>query len=355
MVIKQWKLLASLIGVPTLLAACVTAADAPLTTSPVSEVPSILNPAGPAASDIAGLWWLLFWASVAVLALVFGLLGWALWRRRARPTDEPGRFVRGLPERALPGGERTWVIGGGIVFPTGVLVGVLAATLVTMRSVADVVPSSDVVIEIIGHRWWWEVRYPNQGFVTANEIRIPVGQPIELRLSSADVIHSLWIPALHGKMDLIPGRTTSLVLQADEAGDYLGQCAEFCGTQHARMHLIVVAESAENFEAWLGDQQADSAEPVSDEERRGQQVFLGAACVYCHTVRGTNAAGHVGPDLTHLASRRTLGAGIMPNNRGHLAGWILDPQALKPGNLMPATPLTGEDLNSLLTYLETLK
>ena len=335
------------------LVACEADGAPSVTTSPVGNVPSMLEPQGPAAADIAGLWWLLFWASLVVLALVLGLMGWGLWRRR-EPRELP-TSMRGRPERDLPGGERTWVVGGGIVLPTGVLIGVLAATLSVMRSTANVEPSPDIVIEVVGHQWWWEVRYPGQDFITANEIRIPVGQPVELRMTGNDVIHSLWIPELNGKMDLIPGRTTSLILQADQAGEYLAQCAEFCGTQHAKMRLVVVAETSEAFAQWVTQQQADVAEPADEELRRGQQVFLGAACVYCHTVRGTNASGRVGPDLTHLASRRTLAAGILPNNRGHLAGWILDPQALKPGNLMPPTALSGDDLADLLLYLESLK
>lgn len=350
----HWRLAALGGAASLLLGACGAAEQPALTTSPVDNVPSMLSPQSPAASEIAGLWWLLFWVSMAVVALVFGLLGWALWRRR-RVTADTSTAMRARPEQTLPGGEQTWVVGGGIVMPTGILVGVLAATLTVMQSTAQASPSPDVVIEVVGHQWWWEVRYPNQAFVTANEIRIPVGEPIELRMTGGDVIHSLWIPELNGKMDLIPGRTTSLVLQADQAGEYLAQCAEFCGTQHARMRLVVVAETPEAFDGWVRNQQAEVAQPIGEEQRRGQQVFLGAACVYCHTVRGTNAAGQVGPDLTHLASRRTLAAGVLPNNRGHLAGWILDPQALKPGNLMPPTALSGEDLNDLLIYLESLK
>ncbi len=351
---KRWRLAAVGSLASMLLGACGVAEVPPITTSPVRNVPSMLEAQGPAANEIAGLWWLLFWVSVAVVALVFGLLAWGLWRRRADVGSRP-TTMRGQPEQALPGGERTWVVGGGIVMPAGILIGVLAATLSVMRSTAATVPSSDVVIEIVGHQWWWEVRYPIHNFTTANEIRIPVGVPVELRMTGADVIHSLWIPELHGKMDLIPGRTTSLVIQADQAGEFLAQCTEFCGTQHAKMRLVVVAESPEAFAIWIRGQQAEVAAPTDENQRRGQQIFLGAACVYCHTVRGTNATGQVGPDLTHLASRRTIAAGFLPNNRGHLAGWILDPQALKPGNLMPPTALSGEDLNDLLIYLESLK
>lgn len=174
-------------------------------------------------------------------------------------------------------------------------------------------------------------------------------------MSSGDVIHSIWIPELHGKIDMIPGRSNSLVIIADQPGEYRGQCAEFCGTQHAKMHFIVVAEPEDRFAAWLERQAQPANEPSNALQLQGREIFLGSGCVYCHTVAGTNANSNFGPDLTHLASRRTLAAGILENNRGNLSGWILNPQVIKPGNKMPPHALSGAELNALLAYLESLE
>lgn len=212
-----------------------------------------------------------------------------------------------------------------------------------------------MTVQVSGHQWWWEVRYPQQGFATANEIHIPVGQPIRLELTSADVVHNFWVPELHGKIDMTPGKVNTLWLQADQAGVYRGKCAEYCGTQHAKMELIVVADPPEQFGAWLARQQQPAPEPAELLAQQGQQVFLRSSCVYCHAVRGTSANSTFGPDLTHLASRRTLGAGALENITGNLAGWITNPHSIKPGNKMPAVVLAPEDLNALLAYLATLE
>jgi cytochrome c oxidase subunit 2 len=191
--------------------------------------------------------------------------------------------------------------------------------------------------------------------ITANEIHIPVGQPVEFQLKSRDVIHSFWVPTLHGKRDLIPRHVTTMTLQADRPGVYRGQCAEFCGYQHAHMAILVVAEPLEQFAAWLEHQRRPAAEPSDARQQRGQEVFLSAPCVMCHTIRGTLAGGRVAPDLTHIAGRHTLAAGTLPNTPGHLAGWIIDPQHIKPGNRMPAHSLNADDLQALLAYLGSLK
>ena len=248
-----------------------------------------------------------------------------------------------------------WIVGGGIVMPIVLLIGVFAHTLVTMRAISPAPAAEQMVIELVGNQWWWEVRYPTQQVTTANEIHIPTGRPVELRLTSEDVIHSFWVPELHGKIDLIPGRTTSLVLQADQPGEYRGQCAEFCGVQHAKMALIVVSETPEQFSAWLEAKARPAAEPSDPAALESKQVFLGSACAYCHTIQGTDATGKVGLDLTHLASRRTLASATLTNTRDHLAAWITDPQKIKPGNIMPAIDLAPDDLEALLTYLENLK
>ncbi|HYJ46860.1 MAG TPA: c-type cytochrome, partial [Pyrinomonadaceae bacterium] len=188
-----------------------------------------------------------------------------------------------------------------------------------------------------------------------NEIHIPTGQLIKLRLASDDVIHSFWVPNLSGKKDLIPGHEIILTFQADNPGEFRGQCAEFCGFQHAHMGLTIVAEPPDKFDDWMNRQRAPAAQPANDSEQRGQQVFLHAPCIMCHSIRGTDAGGHVAPDLTHLASRKTIAASTLPNTRGHLGGWILNSQEIKPGNHMPPVPLSSEELQALLDYLGSLK
>jgi cytochrome c oxidase subunit 2 len=214
-------------------------------------------------------------------------------------------------------------------------------------------------IKVTGHQWWWEVQYLDQTasniFKTANEIHIPVGRPVQIRLTSTDVIHSFWAPNLDGKKDLLPGHETIIWLRADREGEYYGQCAEFCGHQHAHMRFVVIAEPVDKFYAWLDAQRKPSVQPSDEKQQKGQQVFLTSPCIMCHTIRGTDASGIVAPDLTHLASRKTIAAGTLPLTRGHLAGWITNSQEIKPGNRMPPIPLTPEDLQALLAYLESLK
>jgi cytochrome c oxidase subunit 2 len=217
-----------------------------------------------------------------------------------------------------------------------------------------------VSINVTGHQWWWEVEYqdlnaPTLRFRTANEIHIPVGRPVVLNVTSRDVIHSFWVPNLQGKRDLISGYTTSIWLQADRPGVYRGQCAEFCGYQHANMAVYVTAEEDAPFKGWLAAQREPSLEPSTDTARSGRDVFMRGSCPTCHTIRGTAAGGTVGPELTHLASRRTLAAGTLPNTAGHLGGWISDPQSVKPGVKMPPNKLSGDDFQALLAYLEGLK
>ena len=307
--------------------------------------PSVLDPAGPAAARIALLSWIVFVLGGAVYLAVMILLFIALFRQRRRDAEAQREASDG----------RNMVIFGGIVFPAVILVIVYGLTLGTMAALRTPETADELVIEVIGHQFWWEVRYHNQHFTTANELHIPVGQAVTIKLSSEDVIHSFWVPELHGKLDLVPGDVNSFWLQADEAGEYWGACAEFCGIQHAKMQLVVVAEPEAEFLTWIEQQQQPAPEPVDPLVQQGQQIFFGSGCVYCHTIEGTNASGDLGPDLTHLASRRTLAAGALNNNRGQLAGWITDPQHVKPGNLMPPTALSGAELQALLAYLETLE
>lgn len=302
---------------------------------------SAFTPRGPAAAAIANLWWAMLAIAVIVCLAVFILFFVAIAPRR-RPSREP-------PSWSIP-----FVVTGGIALPLVILVGLLVWSLAATNVLA-VPAGTATTIRVIGHQWWWEVHYPDEGVVTANELRIPAGVPVRLELTSEDVIHSFWVPELHGKMDLIPGQVNEFWLQADEPGIYRGHCAEFCGVQHARMNFMVVADPPETYEAWLAAQRESAPEPTTLEALAGRQAFLGSACVYCHTIRGTNASGTIGPDLTHLAGRLTLGAGAIANNRGNLAGWIVNSQAIKPGNRMPPMYLDSEQLQALLTYLETLE
>jgi len=313
---------------------------------PVRPVPSILDPHGPAAARIENLWWLLFGLGTAVYLVVMAALLYALFRRRQ--------------EREAPDGQdeprwRRVLLWGGLVLPALILVIVYGFTLSTLRATAIPASAGEIVIEVVGRRWWWEVHYLEQQITSANEIVIPVGRPVHLRLTSDEVIHSFWVPQLHGKMDANPRVYNDFWLQADQAGEYWGECAEYCGVQHARMRFLVIAVAPEAFEAWLDEQALPALRPANGTAVEGEQVFLRAGCIHCHTVRGTNATGELGPDLTHFASRRTLASGTLENTRGSLGGWIADPHSIKPGNLMPPTALSGAELNALIAYLESLR
>jgi cytochrome c oxidase subunit II len=312
---------------------------------------SVLYPAGPQAAHIHQLWWVMFWVCAAVFVLVMGFLLFAVWH----PRRQGGQTVASpTTERRLAGA----VLAAAAVTVL-VLFGLLAVDFLTNRALAALSAPQPLTIKVTGHQWWWDIRYadstPSQMLTTANELHIPVGQPVLLELTSQDVIHSFWVPNLHGKKDLIPGRVTTLWLQADRPGVFRGQCAEFCGHQHAYMAFLVIAEPPERFSAWLEAQRRPAEQPVDATAQRGQQVFLSSSCGLCHTVSGTLAGGKMGPDLTHLASRLTLAAGTLPNSRGHLAGWIVDAQQIKPGNKMPPNLLAAEELHALLAYLESLK
>lgn len=307
-----------------------------------------LNPQGPAATHIAGLGWSMIVGGAVIWFLVMALLLLALFRRRADTT--PLHLSQAQTRSANAG-----IVSGGIILPVIVLVGLAALTVGVLRAIENIAPSSEVTIEVVGHQWWWEVRYPNQAAITANEIHIPAGQPVALKLSSVDVVHSFWTPELHGKLDLLPGQTNTLILQADQPGTYRGKCAEFCGIQHANMAFIVIAHPPAEFRAWLDQQAQPAAVPDDELALEGQQVFMTSQCVECHTIRGTSAAGQGGPDLTHLATRSLIAAGTIPNTSEHLAEWLTNSQALKPGNLMPPSDLSEAQRQTLLAYLESLK
>jgi len=312
---------------------------------------STLAPAGPQSSLVmAGLWAPMYAIAAVTFALVVGALVWALLRRRTAGDvlDDPARARR-----------MGWTVGIATALTAAVLFVCLVLDISVGRAVAAAPGNPAVRIRVTGHQWWWEVQYldslPQLQATTANEIHVPVGRPVVVELRSADVIHSFWPPNLVGKRDLIPGEVNSLRFQVDRAGVYRGQCAEYCGQQHAKMAFTVVAEPADRFAEWLAAQRDGAAAPADSLARRGLEVFLGSSCVLCHTIAGTPAGGRAGPDLTHLASRRTIAAGTRPNIRGNLAGWIVDPQALKPGARMPPNDLSPADLRALVAYLETLR
>ncbi len=301
-----------------------------------------LDPQGPGAAQIAQHWWLLYWAAVAVCVIVLALLAVAIWRRRrAEPTRE-GADNRGT---AL-------VIYGGAIIPLVLLIATTVMILLSMGAFAGAAEEDGIRVRVTGHMFWWELEYVDAGFTTANELHVPVGTPVHLELESADVIHSFWVPQLHGKMELVPGWSNELVIQADAPGSFDGFCAEYCGPQHANMRLLVIAQMPDEYREWEERQAEDAPAPESDLAAEGQEVFSRLICSNCHTVRGiSEAAVDVGPDLTHLASRGTLAARLLPNTRSQLANWIMDPQSLKPGSNMPATPMTGRELDALIEFL----
>jgi cytochrome c oxidase subunit 2 len=314
-----------------------------------------LHTAGPQADHIGSLWNFTLALCTVVFVLVLGACLYALWRApKGTPSAAPDTSSLAQPERRIHR-NIIWAV----AVSTVGLLALLGADVFTSRAIAQMPLKDAVNIQLVGHQWWWEAHYkdddPSREFTTANELHIPVGRPVVITLVSNDVIHSLWVPNLHGKKDLIPGRTAILRLRADKPGVYRGQCAEFCGLEHAMMALQVSAEPPAQYEAWAAGQRQPAPAPATEQQQRGQQVFLGTTCVMCHRIAGTTAQARLGPDLSHLASRRTIAAGMLPNNRGHLAGWIADPQSLKPGVNMPANALPADDLQALLAYLETLK
>jgi cytochrome c oxidase subunit 2 len=314
----------------------------------MGAVQSVLDPAGPQARTIAEVTWWFFGLLTVVYVLVIGALLWAVLRRR-RDSDDAPETSRRL----------TTVVASAVGVTIATLVVLSVVSVVAGRGLTSPSGPGAITIDVIGHQWWWEFQYhdvsANERVNSPNELHIPVGVPVALKAMSRDVIHSFWVPNLHGKRDLIPGMVTHTWIQADRPGVYRGQCAEFCGHQHANMAFLVVAEPAEKFQQWLIQQRKGAPQPKTDAQKRGHDIFMSGPCVMCHTIRGTPAGSRVGPDLTHVAGRLTLAAGTLPRTRGHLAGWIMDSQSIKPGNRMPPNALTGDDLQALLAYLETLR
>ncbi|MCE7032723.1 cytochrome c oxidase subunit II [Lysobacter sp. GX 14042] len=309
-----------------------------------NDTQSTLAPAGTGAQEIARLSWVMF-AGAAVVWLAVMALALHATRRRAAP--HPPRSARRL------------VLVGGVLVPTVVLGTLLYHGLLMMPGLREPPQQRRVVVEVSGEQWWWRVRYLREGrppVTAANEVRLPRGERTELRLSSPDVIHSFWVPALAGKLDMTPGRTSTLVLEPTREGVFEGICAEYCGTAHALMRFKAVVMEPDAFDGWLDRQAAPARPPDGALARHGQAAFRDHGCGACHAVRGTGAAGGVGPDLTHIGSRLSLGAGILPNDREALRGWIADAHASKPGVLMPAFHmLAADEVEAIAAYLEGLE
>ncbi len=398
-------LLGTLLLGPLALAACGT-----------PDSPNYMRPAGPAADAEATLGWWLTGISVAVVVLVTAVLLVAVFRRRpdagadgrerpsarralavdaaagAKSGGQAAAATHGDAQRH--GGDKglPWIYWG-TAATVVILVGAFVGTAVTLRAASRPPSTPTLTVDVTGHMWWWEAQYrdslPEHTFATANELHIPVGRPVRVRLRTADVIHSFWVPQLAGKTDLIPGQQNEMWLQADHAGRFRGQCAEYCGMEHAKMALYVTADPPAEYERWAAGQRASApslvpaaitsgatgraTQPVGESmpattpvaagaspargdslARAGQAVFI-ANCGACHAVRGSDALGRVGPDLTHVASRATIAGGVLPNTTGNLSGWVANAQTVKPGSRMPALPLPPGDLLAVVHYLQTLR
>lgn len=305
------------------------------------DIQSALEPAGPHAERIAVLWNIFLGVSIVVYVLVIVFLVVGLMRRK----------------RATEGGAMR-VVSLATIVTLLTLFGLLVSSVYASRNLPDAKQHA-LDVAITGRQWWWQIEYQlpdlSKRVTTANELVIPTNTPVRVHLRSPDVIHSLWVPSLNGKQDLIPGRDGDITLEASRAGVYRGQCAEFCGVQHAKMTLWVQALAPADYARWLHAQQQPARTPSTDAQRKGQDVFMKSPCPLCHNIGGTDASGKTAPDLTHFASRRFIAAGTLPNRRGYLAGWILDPQHVKPGNQMPPMVLTSDELLPLLDYLESLQ
>jgi cytochrome c oxidase subunit 2 len=307
---------------------------------------STLDPQGRPERRISHLWWIMMTCAWVGFAVVVGLLalGW-VHRKRAGLWGHGDRLATGI------------VIAGGIAIPIVVLTALfIYSNIFVLKSTAAPSPGSTAMtIDVVGHQWFWTVKYPPTKAVTANEIHIPVNTRVDTIGTTVDVIHSFWVPQLNRKIDVIPGRINRILLIADKPGEYRGQCAEFCGLQHANMATYVIADTPARFKAWLANEASPARTPTTPAQGRGQKVFIGEACSGCHAIRGTNAAGNVGPDLTHLASRTTLAALTIPNTPSYLARWIENPQQFKPGVKMPSLHLTPSEVKDIVAYLESLK
>jgi cytochrome c oxidase subunit 2 len=308
---------------------------------------NVLQPHSPAEHSITVLGWVMFVVASVGLLLVAGLLvlGWTRRRTAALPFGGDERAATRL------------VIGLGIGLPIVLLTALFVwSDIFVIRSTAAPRPGSTALtVQVIGHQWFWEIRYPGSDAVTADELHIPLRTRVNVVGTTADVIHSIWVPELNRKTDVVPGRTNRMLLYADRPGTYPGQCGEFCGLQHAHMELRVIAQPRDRFEQWLRRESAPARPSTGASSELGEATFASEGCDDCHQIRGTPAKGQVGPDLTHLASRTTLAGGTIPNDRTSLTDWLRDPQKVKPGNKMPDLGLSSAAIAALVAYLEALK
>jgi cytochrome c oxidase subunit 2 len=308
--------------------------DTPMTT---------VIPRSDVGRDILHVYAIIAWAAAGIALVVGAVLALVLVRFRAKP---------GAPLPVQTRGHTLLEIGWTIA-PALVLLVIAIPTLhVTFRTQAEP-PAAALEVTVLGHQWWWEFRYPTLGVTTANELHLPAGRPVALRLEGADVIHSFWVPQLGGKRDVVPGRSNQLTFTPETPGEYWGQCAEFCGVSHANMRMRVIVDAPDAFARWVAAQRVTPPEP-SGRAAEGKAIFTSRACVGCHTIRGVSA-GVLGPDLTTFGNRRTLGAGLVPNTPANVALWVKDPSAFKPGVKMPALGLTDDQARAVAVYLETLK
>jgi cytochrome c oxidase subunit 2 len=315
----------------------------------------MLEAAGPQSERIAELWWFFLGLCAVVFVAIMAALLVALFRAaRADATTPPDADAMRRPERGAK-----LAVGWAVAVSTVGLLALVVSTVATDRALARLPLQDAVNINVTGNQWWWDVRYddpePSKVFTTANEIVIPVGRPVLFNLRANDVIHSFWVPNLAGKKDLIPGHETTFQLRADKPGTYRGQCAEFCGLQHAFMAFEVTAVSPEEFQRWQEAQRKPASEPANERQRRGRELFVTGTCQMCHAIQGTTANARKAPDLTHVASRRTLAAGRLANTPENLAAWIVDPHRFKPGVNMPPHAAGPQDLDALVAYLGALK
>jgi cytochrome c oxidase subunit 2 len=312
----------------------------------------ILAPAGPAAHELADLGWFVLLLSLGVLVVVWAIIAVALTRPR-------GSLSEHAP--ADTGGGQKWILYGGFLFPALTLASMYVYSLKSMSEFPlNKGMDGPAQIHVIGHQWWWEVHYlygpVHDHFVTADEIHIPTGQTVDIDLDSEDVIHSFWVPALHGKVDMIPGNRNRIRIEADRPGVFRGQCAEYCGDEHAKMVLLVVAESPSDFQKWLEHSREPAASPTTADSIAGEQVYMSAACSLCHAIQGTQSLATIGPDLTHIGSRRMIASDWLDNNTANLAAWVTHARSLKPAVIMPnITAFNGDQLRQLVAYLQALK
>jgi cytochrome c oxidase subunit 2 len=317
-----------------------------------SKPQNTMDPQGPVARQLDNLIDPVFLIAIVVGVLVFGLLGYIIWKFRMVSDDDAPVQVHGNARMEL----------GWTIAPAVILAGVGIFTVINVLDINRKAVGSDVVnVKVIGHQWFWEYQYPDQKIVTANELHIPIGRPVELEMTSVDVIHSFWPPKLAGKLDVVPGRTNYMKIQSDKPGTFYGQCAEYCGLSHANMRLRVVAHDAAGWDAWVAGQQRAAGTPTDTAATAGSELFVQKGCSGCHTINGlAGAAGVRGPNLTHLQSRSVFAGAIFDLNDRNLRKWLRDPPGQKPmnptnGQGMPNLHLSEEEIGNLIAYLDTLK